>query len=85
MGEAKRRGTFEQRKAQSIAAGGIRKEDNRKILYRKFIDVFTPPKEPNRIVLAGGTPVYLAIRGIVKTNIKQPGDNRKEHKTIVSS
>jgi hypothetical protein len=83
MGEAKRRGTFEQRKAQAIEAGRLKWEHVRKVLFRDFTDVFSPPEKPNRdLVLVGGAPVHKAIRNIVHVNIKQPGPSRKEHKPL---
>jgi hypothetical protein len=87
MGEAKRRGTFEQRREQAINAGRVKRDHTWRLKCRKFDDVFRgpePPKESDRpkkkIFLIGGTPVGLAVKGMAK--IKQPGDNRKEHKAI---
>ena len=88
MGEAKRRGTFQQRKAAAIAEGRIKRDHIRRIKMRDFKDVFSMPAQPKeqkqQVLLIGGTPVHMAIKGIVKANIKQPGYNRKEHKPIPS-
>ena len=83
MGEAKRRGTFEERKARAIAEGRTKREHIRKLLFRDYSNFFKPDdKEPPRppVRLTGGTPVDLAVKNIVRPPIKQPGENRKHHK-----
>ena len=36
MGEAKRRGTFEERKREAIAAGRIKRTFRRELIFKKF-------------------------------------------------
>jgi len=96
MGEAKRRGTFEERKAKAIAAGRVKRAHLQEIIFRKFIlwpefpwgsvSSFTsPPLETPKIqtININGNQIDRTIRA-VPCRIRQPGTNRKEHKSITA-
>lgn len=82
MGEAARRGNYEQRKEQAIREGRIKKNRRRAILHRDFKQVFIQKEERRPVILIGGAHPGLAIKNAVNYTIKQPGENRKEHKPI---
>ena len=56
-GQAKRRGTFEQRKAQAIAAGRAKKRDRQD---PPQLDALPKPiDEPTALLCAGASPQYM--------------------------
>ena len=55
MGEARRRGTFEERKARAVAAGRVKQERPAKVSTRVTLNsLFNPVSMPHWIVIPKG-------------------------------